>query len=455
MPRLVRRQPILERIKSALSPLDFLLWLSEEIESSDWDQLEKNWAAPLGFGLNFVFLIARTNCAPRSNRTYDDVFGDDSNGVSLTSWFASFVVHSLTLFCAINTFYTFWRKRRYRLFEASIDNPPPTPSAHRVPVSSSPLSASPAQYLTNMLSGANAESRRHPDPSRDVWEIAVWDPFPLSLRLFCSFSPGHVLVYWLFLPTLPSDPRPSGTIFTTILLAVLLTMQMSFLSKSFSRRAKDSTLIHKEVMNEYDTKFVQPRTHPLMRDVGVQFSGEHISNPDSDAKYNIVELYTPTHIINRGFRTSPNPNYLGHVDPDFASSTLSSPTRPQSSMFSNFQTTAVQTPTRLRDSSPGSQKYAASRTHLFRTPGNGTGDGGSLGVYSHANSPLRKSMSAIIDHRNPTSAEIALRERMSSPGKRPLSPLKQPNTPSGPGTPSAKPRWTHISNTPRRESGFY
>ena len=87
MPRLVRRQPILERIKSALSPLDFLLWLSEEIESSDWDQLEKNWAAPLGFGLNFVFLIARTNCAPRSNRTYDDVFGDDSNGVSLTSWF--------------------------------------------------------------------------------------------------------------------------------------------------------------------------------------------------------------------------------------------------------------------------------------------------------------------------------------------------------------------------------
>lgn len=365
------------------------------------------------------------------------------------------MVHSLTLFCAINTFYTFWRKRRYRLFEASIDNPPPTPSAHRVPVSSSPLSASPAQYLTNMLSGANAESRRHPDPSRDVWEIAVWDPFPLSLRLFCSFSPGHVLVYWLFLPTLPSDPRPSGTIFTTILLAVLLTMQMSFLSKSFSRRAKDSTLIHKEVMNEYDTKFVQPRTHPLMRDVGVQFSGEHISNPDSDAKYNIVELYTPTHIINRGFRTSPNPNYLGHVDPDFASSTLSSPTRPQSSMFSNFQTTAVQTPTRLRDSSPGSQKYAASRTHLFRTPGNGTGDGGSLGVYSHANSPLRKSMSAIIDHRNPTSAEIALRERMSSPGKRPLSPLKQPNTPSGPGTPSAKPRWTHISNTPRRESGFY
>jgi hypothetical protein len=86
MPRLVRRQPLSERIKAYLNPLDFLLWLSEEIDSSDWDQLEKDWALPLGAALNVVFLIARANCGRRISRAEDDVFGDDSGGVSWVNW---------------------------------------------------------------------------------------------------------------------------------------------------------------------------------------------------------------------------------------------------------------------------------------------------------------------------------------------------------------------------------
>lgn len=87
MPRLVRRQPLAERIKAYLNPLDFLLWVSEEIESSDWDQLEKDWALPLGVGLNFIFLIARANSGRRISRAEDDVFGDDSDGLSWVNWF--------------------------------------------------------------------------------------------------------------------------------------------------------------------------------------------------------------------------------------------------------------------------------------------------------------------------------------------------------------------------------
>lgn len=79
MPRLVRRRPLLERIKSFLNPLDFLLWLSEELDTSDWDNCEKEWALPFGIGLNVLFLIARAN-SQHGSKAHDDVFGEDSGG---------------------------------------------------------------------------------------------------------------------------------------------------------------------------------------------------------------------------------------------------------------------------------------------------------------------------------------------------------------------------------------
>ena len=86
MPRVVRRRPLSERIANFFNPLDFLLWVSEEVETSDWAQLEKDWAQPLGFGLNFVFMIARANSGTRESWVDDDIFGNDGNGVSLFSW---------------------------------------------------------------------------------------------------------------------------------------------------------------------------------------------------------------------------------------------------------------------------------------------------------------------------------------------------------------------------------
>jgi hypothetical protein len=77
MPRVVRRQPLSERIAAYLNPYDFLLWLSEEIESRGIDQLEKEWAIPLGFFFNLIFVVARANTQTRSS-SYDDVFGNTS-----------------------------------------------------------------------------------------------------------------------------------------------------------------------------------------------------------------------------------------------------------------------------------------------------------------------------------------------------------------------------------------
>jgi len=352
-------------------------------------------------------------------------------------------VHFLTLVSLLNVLYTFGRKRHYRLFEASIDDVPNTPSAHRVRVDSSPLSSSPLRFLSNILASTTAEARSHADATRDVWELSVWDPLPLCLRLFCFFSPGHVLVYWLFLPTAAQDPRPSTTIITTIILAALLSTQLMFLQSSFSQQTKDSAIIHKEVLHEYDTKYVHPRTQPRMRDVGTQYSSfststEDLPNGPYDLDCNTVDTYKPVTIINRGFHTNPNPNYAKHTDPDGLSQR---PTTSRGIPNSVNVTSCYQTPSHLRDASSPIRPRTAIRQPQFR-PTVGLGDGGSLGVYTHANSPLRKSASTNFE-----------KDRGASPFKRydrAPSPLKRSSVPGGLNALAAGQRWVQLQGTPAR-----
>ena len=88
MPRLIRRRPLAERIREYLDPADFLLWLSEEFDSSDWDQWQRDWATPIGLLLNVIFLIARANSG-YSRQSNDDVFGDNISRSSMSSWLVS------------------------------------------------------------------------------------------------------------------------------------------------------------------------------------------------------------------------------------------------------------------------------------------------------------------------------------------------------------------------------
>jgi hypothetical protein len=84
--RLVRRQPLADRIKAYLNPLDFLLWLSEELDSGDWEQWQRDWSALIGVGLNILMLIARANTGWKRVGG-DDVFGDEVRGPGWLGWF--------------------------------------------------------------------------------------------------------------------------------------------------------------------------------------------------------------------------------------------------------------------------------------------------------------------------------------------------------------------------------
>jgi len=433
-----------------LDPLDFLLWLSEQFDSDDWDQWQRDWATPIGLAANLVMLIARANSGSRRSGEVDDVFGEDYTGTGWLSWFSTFVVHVLSLLSFMNAAYTFYRQRHYRLFERSVENKPSTPSAHRVRVDSSPASSSPLRFLTNILGPTEAQARAHPDASRDVWEISVWDPIPICQTLFCLFSPGHIVVYWLFLPALPQDPRPSTTVVTTIALIALLSIQLTILQKSFSQQAKDSTVIHKEVLNEYDVKYVQPLAKPLVRDVGTQFSSSHHSSRGHsplESKTNSVDTYVPVFVVNRGYKNRPNPNYVDHFDPDGARLRAITPSR----SVSNGVVPSFETPAHLRDVSSPIQPKTAIRQPQTRTNRDaGTGGGGSLGVYSHAQSPLKKAASMQFSSRQ------GEKERSSSPFKRESSPMKRTSVPGGLTGTTANLNWPHLHNaSARRESGRF
>ena len=84
MPKFVRRQGLIERLKDYFNVYDFLLWLSEEVESSGLEQLEKEWAIPIGLVLNIIFLLARSN-STQTTKSYDDVFGE-ARGSAWSVW---------------------------------------------------------------------------------------------------------------------------------------------------------------------------------------------------------------------------------------------------------------------------------------------------------------------------------------------------------------------------------
>jgi hypothetical protein len=349
--------------------------------------------------------------------------------------------HTLTLLSVVNAAYTFWRRKHYRLFEKDIDNVPSTPSARRVrlEVDSEPVASSPLQFLSSMLGSEKAQSRAHPDASKDVWEIAVWDPLPVSLRLFCYFSPGHVFVYWLFLPIAPTEPRPSIKILTAIVLALLLSLQLSAFQAFFSQQAKDSAYISKEVLHEYDVKYVQPRTQPLYRDVGTQYTELANSSAARDARYNTVQTYRPMVNINKGFSISPNPSYTAHPE-------LSGTSTDQ--LRHRAGSTEMATPVQTRGMSP-MRPMTAFRQPVFRPQG---GDGGSLGVYTHAASPLRKSAST-----NFASVDQDRARAHLSPERRPGSPDKRLSMPLGGLNSSlAQQRVSHLKpDRLRRETGRF
>jgi len=426
MPRLVRRAPLSERFKAYIDPSDWLIWISEELNSNDWDEFAQSYALYIGFASNILFVIAQANAGPSTSLNDDGVFGGVS-GPGWMKWFTNLLVLILGG-ASIGNAWLVWSKRRYyRLFEQSVDVSPATPSAHRVRVDSSPAGVSPLGYIRNVMARNSAAARAHPEAGRDVWEVAVWDPNPLCLQLFCLFSPLHVVFYYLNLPVAPLDPRPSVKVTSTIFIGAILSLQLWWLRSAFTQQTKDNAIISRSVLHEYDSKFVHPALQKPCRDVGIQtISRKHGRDSSvgvkgsSDYLASEIVTYTPTTVINRTFRTNPNVNYASQYDPDNVGSTsLARSTQQTPSLRPTYTSQYSSTSTATATDADFSSPIRPSNTpNPFRLPR--PSDGGSLGVYQHANSPLRKA----------ASTNFIREDRSGTPVKREGSPLKRTSMPA-------------------------
>ncbi|KAL5119210.1 hypothetical protein ACEQ8H_002921 [Pleosporales sp. CAS-2024a] len=409
MPRLVRRAPLSERIKAYLDPSDWLIWISEELNSSDWDDFAQSYALYIGFGANIAFVVAQANSGASTSYDGDDVFKEHS-GPGWTKWFANLMVLILGGMAMGNAWLVYSKRRYYRLFEQDVEVVPSTPSAQRVRVDSSPLGVSPLRYIKKVVARNSAEARAHPDAGRDVWEIAVWDPNPLCLELFCLFSPLHVVLYYLNLPVAPLDPTPSVKATTTLFIGAVLSLHLWWIRASFLQQIKDNAIISREVLHEYDNKFVHPRLQKTSRDVGIQTISRQRNRDssvsvkgNSDDLASEVVTYTPTTLINRTFRTNPNVAYASQYDPDnTASTSIARSTQHTPSVRPGYHTTSTSMSASTTAPNDFSSPIRPSNTpNPFRqAPTMRSTDGGSLGIFTHAASPLRKSASVNFGERS-------------------------------------------------------
>lgn len=90
----------------------------------------------------------------------------------------------------------------------------------------------------------------------------------------------------------------------------VLSLQLGRLISAFAQQAIDKTLIHKEVLHEYDNKYVHPRLSVLKRDVATQTKDDHFEAS--------VDTYTPE-FNRRGFVIHPNPQYQHCITDSYSS----------------------------------------------------------------------------------------------------------------------------------------
>ena len=341
----------------------------------------------------------------------------------------------LTLFSVANALFTLFRTKQYRLFHSDVNASISTPSARRVKVDSSSAASSPLRFLSGVIGSSTDDGPQYED-TPTVWELSVWDPLPVCLRLFVLFSPGHVLIVRLFLPYAPHDARPSVTVSQTLLLCALLSVQGHFLQKRFSQQGKDTTKIHSEVSKEYDHKFVQPNAHRNpVRDVGTQAPHLRPVWDEGQGEWTAIPevVSGKAYVSPRGFRIMPSAAYAKQqydgpaVEPTSRYKTpdmLSPPPHAPSWAGSGDASSPIRSPTRpFQQPKRGGYSNAATATGPAAAASAPTGDGGSLGVYTHAASPLRKAASANLLRHHAASANDGRR--------REGSPLKRTSTPAG------------------------
>lgn len=328
--RIVRKENIISRLLAL--PLDFLLSFNEDIETINWDSYSNSIAIPAGSGANLVLLLCRlavdkskpsfttwvnkSNNGDEYNLFISDITANKRSGIgSLIYAITSAVGTILIITSVINAILVFFKTKRYSLFGRPIKNIPDTPSRVlvKIPIAAEPQESSAKtngvsifEGITHFIGASNAPNLS--DDSKnyiDVWVLNIWEPSHFNLYLLSVFSPLNVFCLWFgplsFFMLGIIVPATSGFLYLLI--------------DKFVTQKKDRTIIHSEVLAEYEEQVVKPIVSVSKQDAMVGSDGSvDFYLPSLNNHY-----HSPTTISNRQreFKSHPEED---HNDQPFVES---------------------------------------------------------------------------------------------------------------------------------------
>lgn len=296
--RLIRKQPLLERIRAY--PFDLLLLVNEARLSIDWDDYVPH-TFPIGTAVSVAFTVfcklhyhytmtgeKRDNQLFRTDySTYQHVVSRAINGVSSEPISVSYggnnstkhfawalhtslvVIFLYSLLNAVNVF--FFPYRDYSLLNLSASSPRPKGSNV---VRRSVSNVSKSGVFGKLMSYFEEKSFYETDSEseadttyevkvveKDIWVLKVWDPSHFQLYMAASCSPVVLMMVWL----------TSNTVsFWKMLITILLSNSAAYaLVMKFLQLVSDRQIVYQETFNEYNRKYVIPKTSVLKKNAMV------------------------------------------------------------------------------------------------------------------------------------------------------------------------------------------
>lgn len=297
---LVRKQPFINKVKSY--PFDLFLWANELRLSIEWDDYCDTIATPLSCLLSLIYLILvritvyyEASYNKRENPlfqadyyNYERIRSRAVNGdpveLSINSehswWYAVLNITIVCLFLAsvCNFGYALFSFRNYTLLYSSISEKPKSASARKLSLRND-MNDSIVEKVykffynhTNQAQELTSDDESFYDDEdtineinlieKDIWELKVWNPSKFSLFILTNFSPVLLLVIKLISKELP--------IWKILIIAGLFNSIFYFIvTQRFLILLQDKQILYQEMFQEYNNKFVKPKTSILKKDVVV------------------------------------------------------------------------------------------------------------------------------------------------------------------------------------------
>lgn len=293
--RLVRKQSLFEKIR--YYPFDLFLQINESRLSIDWDDYVPQ-TIPLGTGLTVLFALFCkihnyyiTSIERRENAVFNTnqivyqravnraIYGLESDSYSPQKFTTKaagrhlafgfqFICSIIFLISTLNAVYAmYFPYRDYTLLSLSADRPKPRGSH----VSKRSISnANEGGIISRLLAYfeentyIESESEAEGDTTyevkveeKDVWVLSVWDPSLFQLHLLATFSPVSLILIWL---------TSSVVALWKIVVSLILFNSLAYwLTTKFLQLISDKQIIYQETFNEYNKKYVIPKTSILKK----------------------------------------------------------------------------------------------------------------------------------------------------------------------------------------------